>query len=365
MKIGMITYHNALNYGAVFQCHALYDYLCDMQNVDSVEVINYENKIVEDKDNIVKLLMRTRSISRKAKLFISIPQLLKKKYGFNSYKKSMNISKRYCSDSIYGIRNEYDAFIIGSDQLWNFKMNGYDTTYYLPFLERKNKIVSYGTSIGASDIPERIIQEFTESLEQFSAISVREEIAKEIINGLLPNKPVSVVLDPVFLMGRKYWMKYGKAKKRDQIVYYFFNSENINQAQNILNDIGANDYRIKKICGGISLKDYLSPQIGVCMSASPEQLLRIISSSKLALTDSFHCTAMSIIYHTPFVVFLSGNPGSDARIVQLLHVCGLESRIYFEKFKLNEIDWDDVDKRIEECSIYSRDYLTKAISEIR
>ena len=51
MKIGILTFHNAINYGAVLQCYALKEFLSMRGHV--VEVIDYRNPMVEEYGNLI------------------------------------------------------------------------------------------------------------------------------------------------------------------------------------------------------------------------------------------------------------------------------------------------------------------------
>ena len=82
--------------------------------------------------------------------------------------------------------------------------------------------------------------------------------------------------------------------------------------------------------------------------------------------DSFHCVALSIIYHVDFYVFLTGDLGRDSRIMQLLDIAGLPYRVVQDKFDYTtKIDWKQVDERIGRMRLSSQNYLIEALRSFK
>ena len=102
---------------------------------------------------------------------------------------------------------------------------------------------------------------------------------------------------------------------------------------------------------------------------SVEGWIRRIAGASLVLTDSFHGTVISLLYHRPFVVYI-GNPNRITRIVSLLDQLGLSERILtgentFRKIldtANKKIDWNAVDKKLSRLRADSLNLLEEALS---
>ena len=109
MKIGILTFHNADNYGAVLQCYALQEHL-KMQYPDcEVNVIDYRNNLIEYS---YKIIRRRNSLYSNITQYINFPRIIKKRIQFKNFRnKYLNIGTSELSS--------YDVIYYGSDQIWN------------------------------------------------------------------------------------------------------------------------------------------------------------------------------------------------------------------------------------------------------
>lgn len=357
-KIGIITYHNATNYGAAFQTKALADYLCTLVD-DDVEIIDYRSQGVESRKHFARIVHGHHGIVQKMKMILALPQELKQEAGFRNYINSLKQSDTYTVDSIAVINDKYDYIIIGSDQLWNFNLNRGDTTYLLPFIKDRSKIVTYATSIGTSEISDEFVLMFSDCLVSYRRISVREQDAANLIRKYV-GIDVSVVADPVFLPEPSYWTQMVKKEKTSGIFQYIFKGENVKQAEDIKASGLLGISKTTKIAGGISFKDYTDLNTSVGISFGPDEFLSHLYNAEYVLTDSFHCVAMSIVFHVPFTVFLKNDPGADARIIELLTQTGLLGRVYSPDCDIKQsIDWANVDLNVSKVRDDSHRFLNE------
>ena len=179
MKIDIITCNYAYNYGAVLQTYALSQYLSDQKH--DVQVINYQPSYARDtngKKNIIKVL---KSIIRK-------PDYMKGKKVFNRFLNNyVNLTKKEYKNNIQLKENipVADIYIAGSDQIWNCNLpNGYDDAFFLDFVPRNKKRISYAASIAMDKINEEQQNRFKTMLKDFDKISVRESTAVRILNDI-------------------------------------------------------------------------------------------------------------------------------------------------------------------------------------
>lgn len=337
MKIGVLTYHNTNNFGAALQCYALQKKINDYGH--SCEIIDYRNSLVSsdnrNKESLIKKMVR-------------MPLLKYKKSKFNKFtKKFINISRITFNDN--NISNDlYDLFVIGSDQVWNYKINGGDTTYMMDFVSNPQKIRTYACSIGNIDIPEEILLNYKKYLSRIDNILVREESTKNFVKKLT-NKNAIIVPDPVFLLSKDEWDKLSNksTKKGEYVISYFVGKSSSKVVNNIYEHI-SNGTKLLKIAGGLSISDLKNKNIKVDFGISPIDFVNYIKNSKFVITDSFHATAFCLLFNKPFVVFLANDYAKDSRIISLLKKYKMESHIYSNSLK-------DIDKM---TTIYNNDENT-------
>src|SRR5690554_1984383 len=133
MKVALLTFHNASNYGAAFQAYALQRAL-DEKGFDN-EYINYQNNHRVHAYSIsyhIISSMKKGDIKGAVRYFLGFPFLGVRKLRFNSfYKKRLRSTKEVfkTSNEVQVLNTKYDKFIVGSDQVWNWKNNGGDHSY--------------------------------------------------------------------------------------------------------------------------------------------------------------------------------------------------------------------------------------------
>ncbi len=223
-KIGIITFHRANNYGAIFQTYALKFVLQILgQNVD---VINYSCKQVE---KFYSFFNGKKTIKWFLKKFIETIFIHKRIISNNNFNK---FRKKYLTDTpilnsndINSIENKYDIFITGSDQVFNPQITNFDSNYLLSFVRDNNKKYSYAASIGFEKLNQKEGEFLKNGLNCFSKISVREKQAAKIISSLT-NKQVLVHLDPTLFLNKQQWDKIAKYNERDDYILVYLMSNN-------------------------------------------------------------------------------------------------------------------------------------------
>ena len=201
MKIATLTFHRALNYGAVLQTYALQKVLLDLGY--ETEVLDYRSDFIEKHYQPDKI-SNYFTLKKMAILLLLNGCSKVKRSQFDSFVDN-NIKM---SDIIYSDKNIvnseklYDLFLVGSDQVWNPEyINSFEWSFAL-FANESQRIV-YAASLGVDKIPERYLPQFTKSLQGLKNISLREEQAK-IILWEQCHVDSTVVLDPTLLISKTY-----------------------------------------------------------------------------------------------------------------------------------------------------------------
>ncbi len=197
-----------------------------------------------------------------------------------------------------------DAYICGSDQIWNpYYKKGYnDPGYFLNFVPKGKKRIAYAPSFGCDDIPLEAQKNLKYYLDQFDAVSVREQEGADIIEKYADMK-VPVVADPTFLLTREEWKSIAKipANTPDKYIlcYRFMKNEEMTECMNYLSKT-LHLPIITLPLSRVALSDPYKKQF----EAGPEEFIGLIQNATLICTDSFHATAFSLIMNKPFYTFL-------------------------------------------------------------
>ena len=207
MRIGIITTHWALNYGAVLQSYALEKYLCS-QGYDC-EIIDFRPQIGKYGRNYTVWNANIKQWCQNIIKIFNIKnkkRFLEKVEVFNSFVENEldKSEKSYFSIEDMEKIEQYDALICGSDQIWN--LNLFDMPpFFLPYKEKmeRTKFISYAASI-AENLTEEQWNTIIKRTQHFNAISIRETETTEQFNKHKPGRAVTV-LDPVFLLGKEVW----------------------------------------------------------------------------------------------------------------------------------------------------------------
>lgn len=357
-KIGIITYHRAINYGAALQCKALYKFFSERYRDFDTEIIDYVSEISRKYTFRYMLKNPNISVAGKIKRVAGMPFSLIKSRKFKKFMKDVPVSQSYNKDNKCDMKKHFDYFIIGSDQVWNYKINKGDFTYLLDCIDDRGRIATYASSFGLVSIDQNYRSCYRELLSTIDYISVREKEAQRIIQELTDKTPF-LVMDPVFLLKRDKWGNISSNRiDKNIITCYLFHKEFLGVSNNIKKYLGLEQCKTVKIMGGFKFRDFLNNKLITAITSGPKEFLEYISNSKFVFTDSYHCIAMCIIFHVPFCAFLSGDFGADSRIIQLLDIAGLKERIY-EAGRTVQIyeNWERVDQRIQEEVNKSVEYL--------
>ena len=211
------------------------------------------------------------------------------------------------------VSDDYDAFVVGSDQVWNPEMRQIErANFFLQFTEREKRI-ALSPSISVAAIPEEWKDCFYKGLCGFEELSSRERLGAEIITELT-GKDCTVLPDPTLAVNHEVWENlansYKVPQKKYLLTYYLGKISPETQAlinstakENNLEIIHLNNLAYKKL-----------------HAIAPEGFLAYIKNADIVFTDSFHGCVFSSIFKTPFVACVRHNTEKKS--------AGIESRIY-------------------------------------
>ncbi len=278
-------------------------------------------------------------------------------------KKNLHISKNELNfenenDAVW---DSYDYFIAGSDQVWNPTYPSTSRLYFLSFAP-KNKRIALAPSIGLSELPEYVKPLYTEWLNGFEALSVREEKGVAIIKELT-GRDVPVLADPTLCVPKDEWIRIEEMPNFDCSVPYVFTYFLGNETNKYRRFI--DKYAKENNCKVINIFDLREPEHYV---VNPSHFIYLIHNAKMVFTDSFHGSVFSLIMHTPFVVFdriENGGQGMSSRIDTLLKTFSMENR-HFNKIEkdIDNIDFSNVDDVIKTLQQKTDNFLKKSFDQL-
>lgn len=380
MKIGIITYSRARNYGGILQAYALYAYLKSCgYDVEFIDYIPPAGNVL-DKRLFIDKQAKTSNSWGKFRLTrwlwgqLVYPALLKDYLVFFKFMENrVSFSSRYVSyENLMQSPPQADVFISGSDQIWNehFTPTGFPDLAYLLGFAQNSKRISYASSFGKSNISEKSSALIAPYLKQYSHISVRENSGKRILNDLGVN--ASVVLDPTMLCSADIWERLALFPvSTDNYVFLYlirFDKRLYELAQAI-----AHRRNKKLIAVTLNRMDLYTKYKGkgkAIAAAKIEHWLSYIRYADAVVTDSFHALVFSLLFHKDFIVNTATRKNMAGRITELLSLIELKE-LEMSDFDVNNAleclayhkDWNRIDTIIESERIKSRQWLKHAINE--
>lgn len=312
-KIGILTYHKSINYGAFLQSYALQNFLKqNFSSVCNVEIIDYESKkaneyyIKEYRNNrdLVRSFIRSQSKLNKSKeklLTDDIPTIIQ-----------------------YIKNQKYDLIIVGSDEIWKIDgMRGFPNAYWLNPNDVKTTVISYGASSRSSleIIDEKKALYINKTLDDYEYIGVRDYSTKNLIEKIT-NKKTVINCDPVFLFdfGRDENYKLNLYKKysiplEKKLFIVMIPDERL--VQLIKREFGEN-YFIISVYDNSKYSDVYISKLG------PFEWIKVISCGDYLVTNRFHGTAFAIKYNVPFLSLDNYDIKANSKLYDMLSRSGLE-----------------------------------------
>ncbi len=367
MKIYTLTCHDVYNYGASLQAYALMKYLKSNTSAE-VEIIDYKPEYLSRHYYLwnIKPKYKKNLITKVIYYCLKLPGRLAKRFSarkrnFDSFKKRYLTvtSKRYSSNAELGQLQDGDLYFAGSDQIWNpILENGNDSAFFLDFVKDKNKKFAYSASFSVEELTKEQENKMKVWLAEFNRISVRENSALDILSRM-GIAGACCTVDPVFLLDKGEWGSVCSSKRFKEkyiFVYDFDKSQTIKN--NVLEYARKNNL---KIYSGLKSEyaDKSFEDIG------PLQFISLIRNAELVVSNSFHATAFSIIFHKSFYVF-EREWAINTRMRDLIIFAGggTENRIVKELPRAEEkINWEVTEKNMRSWIEKSKKYIAECLGE--
>lgn len=368
MKIALLTFSIGQNYGALLQAWALYRVLTDLGH--DVKLMPYRHPWSTEPHwwNWRSYLARTPK-----RIWINTKRVFRQIILRNKFSKMEALYPRTsCSygcdpDRFFKYPPKADVYVTGSDQAWKMGVSYYKYVrpFLLPFGDEDVVRIAYAVSTGGGGVPNELKDEVTSLLSRFSAISMREQDSADIISNL-GFKNVSVMPDPTVVFGAAGFDELRKAAPsvdESECVYYVMNGISC-EAEGAIREFANDGTR------NIALQNF---RLGDSRDFIPEvpQFVDAIARTKSVVTNSFHGTVFSLLYHKPFVYvkFTGEMERNNSRAHQLLADVGLldrmaviDDRSQIIDILQKKIEWGRVDTILEKLRVAAKNWLRASIS---
>ena len=385
-KVALAVNYDYHDYGGMLQAFAT-QLALDKMGVES-DVINFDalkgdiNKrkwkyflknitdlsIVAEKGRVVEKRLRTKLNSD-----LKEKQVLRDAAFDRFCKLGFKVSRRFDDwDDLSSSCYDYDAVMVGSDQLW-LPSNIAGDYYTLNFVPDKVRKIAYATSFGIGAIPDKMREKYSAYLKRIECLSARETTGQEIIMQCT-GREVPLVCDPTLLLHSTDWDKVALEKNvpREDYVFCYFMGDNPEQREFVKRLAKKEGLKIVAL---LHLDQYIPADEDYVDYApydvSPADFVGLVRNAKFVCTDSFHGTVFSIIFSRNFFTFKRFNKkaslSTNTRLESLLNRLNLADRLFTGQEELGDRiyikDYESVQEMVEEFRQASKDYIVKSLQE--
>lgn len=359
MKIGIITFHFPVNYGAMIQAYAMQEHLRMMGH--EVFIIDYapdyHMKTYTGK-RTWRWCLRGGNRSEIPERFLSMFfDGIRRKRNANF----MNFMKKHFKLYPYSPDDNmsfFDCILLGSDQIWNQQItnNSFDGPYYGDGF--KCRVFSYAASNRSKELNESEKQQYRAKLKQLYSIGVREIQLQKLLQPLT-DKKVYLNVDPTLLASPIVYDSLDLRKPMKEkyvVVYELANHKNVQRmAESYAKKIGAKVVILINDTSPLYSKKF--DQL-----ANPEKFLAYIKNAECVFTTSFHGTALSLVFKKNFYS-IRQRTSADLRLESILSQVDMMDRFIEmdDTPSVKHICFSDVDIKLEKLRASSQWYLEHAI----
>lgn len=366
-----VTFDHTTNYGSCLQAYAL-QHAIEAMEIDgqkcSYQLIPYSAFPRES--------VHQGSIITKGKRFLkgSITKYRRSRFiGFEN--KYMHYADCYSEDELKELNREADAFVCGSDVIWNLNFTQGKDYYFLGFADRYK--FSYAASFGVTDIHhdyDKIdfdpAEMFRKSLPALNRIGVREKKGVEIVRSII-GRDAEQVCDPVILLTREQWDGVAAKKKKRKPYIFAYSTYTSPNYMTFLNKL-RKQTGLPVIHVTWDIKSSITK--GAAAFPTPEEWICLLRDAEYVVTNSFHGSAFCALYHKTFYCAMRDGQvlGTRIRLYDFLDDMGLRSRIFGNTPEIIDTtvpDFTETDKAIaairEKSTVFLRENLEAAAHERR
>jgi hypothetical protein len=365
--VGILTHHEAFNFGATLQAFALRR---------TIESIGCACSIIDVRDpsgvyRLWRWPVDRASVRHDALTLANLGSHLRSRSRFRSFRAAhlgiTDRSYRTLADLAHASET-FDAIVSGSDQVWHpHLLEGFLGRAFFQDFAGSSRRVAYAPSFGLSEVPDKYCETVRRLIARFDFVSSREDSGCAIIERLT-GRFAEHVLDPTLLLPSP---EYDRAAVEPTLRGPYILLYPMQWSERLRDEA----LRARRALG-IPIVAILPPLFAPARfafadtrvhDAGPAEFLGWMRGAELVCTNSFHGTCFSVIYRKRFLTVRHTSTGT--RMQSLLDRLGLQSRLLVEgaagddnDLARQECQYASVEPRLADAIARSTSFLRGALT---
>ncbi len=343
MKIGILTFHKPINYGAFLQAYSLSNKLREVFPSSSVEIVDYIAP-KEKKKITINVLWGIKHYG-----IVNGIQDIKKIKAFKKSYSNLTLSRSISTNNLNKlfsyIDSEYDLLVIGSDAVFNWNQNGYPTAFIPNYNFKKCQIVTYAASVHGlrylDEDKEKLI-ECGRAFDNMALIGVRDcntenfvrccSTKGDIIHCCDPT--VIINIDKVLTIAGNYVPKIRNKFSCDLSKKYIVVMLPDGQFTQKIYERYSKEYQIITLFKPSKHADYYLYDL------NPFEWAAVLSKAAVVITSYFHGTLLALKQNTPVVCvdYSNYNFPYEGKLKDLLLTRFNLQEFYFESDTIDNLE---------------------------
>jgi len=351
-KVGILTLSHTdnKNYGAMLQSFALYTMIQNLGckpyiinwKFKQKRTLTYNDISSESKIQYLYLCIRRFFGVKLGSVIQSISSLFgEKPFIIFSEFFLPNKTVRVTRENIAELNNEFENFIVGSDQVW--RATSPDLyAFFLDFVNDSHRKISYAASFGIdqwNEATDEVTEEIRKLIKRFDSVSVRELSGVEICDSIF-DVQAQFVLDPTLMLSINQYRPIFESESdedlrdKDYIACMILDSKSSESICRSMNE------KLSLPAISIRGKDITVFSLTFIRYNTVARWLNFIRHAQFVVTDSYHCVIFSILFKKRFAVIAHKKRGI-ARLESLLNLLNLKDRLFKDEDAfMNSKIWD-------------------------
>ncbi|WP_276165320.1 polysaccharide pyruvyl transferase family protein [Zobellia alginiliquefaciens] len=365
MKIAILTLPFNNNYGGLLQSYALQVLLKRRGHEVTVLKVTSRLPATSFKESVYRFLKTALGKERANQK--RLKKISKNMKAFEN--NNMETTAPIYSQKDFSSYNDYDAYVVGSDQVWRFDYTKKRyRNYFLNFVVNQNALkISFAASFGIDEwkLTKDKTQELSGLASKFNSISVREKSGVKLCGEHLKVNATHI-LDPAILVEPELYNGLTTTEDSNNIpdngllIYMLdYGGDKQKSAEIIAKELQCTPFRVgvEKANEGNFDDKMIYPTVGSWIEG--------FRKARFIITDSFHGCAFSILFNKPFIVYGNTSRGIT-RFDSILETFDLKKRFVINSSEisietLNEsVDYNRVNKIIENERELAQKFLDEA-----
>jgi len=358
-KVGILTWHYYPNFGSALQAYALQR---------SVQSLGYDTEIVNYRDKKYGQYSQAKQFLQACLHQMLSDMFPRFRYPFQHFQQRYLKETRLVQDQgeLEAVCRGFDCIVCGSDQIW--APNVLNPMYLLCAVPAGVRKVSYAASIGLNEIPDSLVALYKDSLSKFHAVSVRESVGAGILQDTCQIS-TEVVLDPTLLLSASSWQSLEHPVRllpEGKFIFCYFLKKDHHYDRGVRAFAQNAGLQIIGYSANDEDEQWMSKQL---RHIGPREFLWLIHHAEAVITDSYHGTIFSLLYHKKFITIErfqnSETICQNSRIYQLQTYFGLHKQIITSStpglWAIEAVDYEKFERELSQLRLKSNAFLENAL----